>query len=124
MLKTLAAIAIGCLCASSALSEDVTALLAKPVNCANTIEDGKGLFYGFYQLGLKPIMAFTGSSYTKEGFTFASTYYIMYNIEDDKIAVLEAGPNGRVCVITGASAAWVSFDGDELSESILDMIRE
>lgn len=127
MIRKLALGAALCLYTNLALAEshlEATSLMAKPVYCSNTPDDGKAIFYGFTLLGMKPLIAFTGSSYTKEGFTFPSDYYIMYNMEDNLIAILQKGDSGNTCIITGASKAWISFDSEELSESVLDMFRE
>jgi len=98
-------------------------LYGKPVPC---LEDGPAdeLVLGFYELGLQPLLGFIGTTYSQEGFPFPSEYYIMYNMNDYQITILERMQNGTVCVITGASKFPVEFDTDKLNQAILGEYKD
>ena len=106
-----------------AQTNDKTLLLVKPVHCVDG-ETSRGILLDFYDLGMRPILGFVGNSFTKEGFQFASTYYIMYSVNEDKVVIIEKGSNNNMCIITGASKSWLTFDGEVLEELLLDIFRE
>ena len=100
-----------------------TDLMAKPIPCADA-EVGRSILYGFYELGLRPIMGFVGTSYTSAGKRYPSDYYILYNPEDNQLAIIEKFINGQICVVTGVSKSWMSFDSEKLEGLIFDMLEE
>lgn len=124
MFKKLALLLTCFLFISTAAAHSETMLMGKPVQCTLDSEVGRGLIFGFYELGLRPILGFIGSSYTTKGFKFPSEYIIMYNTEDNQIVVIETRRDGNICIITGSSKSWLSFDGEELEELLMDIFRE
>lgn len=124
MFKKLALLLMCFLFTITAPAHSETMLMGKPVQCTVDSEVGRGLIFGFYELGLRPILGFIGSSYTTKGFKFPSEYVIMYNTEDNQIVVIETRQDGNICVITGSSNTWLSFDSEELEELLLDIFRE
>lgn len=119
-----AIIATICLIATVTIAQQFKhKLYAKPVPC---LEDGPAdeLVLGFYELGLQPLLGFIGTTYSQEGFTFPSEYYIMYNMNNYQIAILERMQNDTVCVITGASEFPVEFDTDKLNQALLGEYKD
>ena len=97
-------------------AEIQTNFLGKPVLCA-PIENNMQAWQQLKDDDMLPLMGFAGNSFLQDGSKFSVNYYVMFDAEEQQVAIVEVQPSGFTCIIAGGTGD-VIFDGDELKDVI------
>ena len=93
-----------------------TNFYGKPVLCAPP-EDNMMAWQQLKDDGMVPLMGFPGNSFLNDGQKFKVNYFIAYDQEEQKVAVVEVQPTGFTCIIAGGTGN-VIFDTEHLRDLI------
>ena len=93
-----------------------TNFYGKPVLCG-TPEQQIEMWQQLKNDNFMPLIGFRGNSFLQDGKKFEVDYFVMYDPDSEKIAIMERQPSGFQCVIAGGSGN-VTFDPDEMRDII------
>ena len=80
-------------------------------------EDNMAAWQQLKDDGMVPLMGFPGNSFLNDGQKFKVNYFIAYDQEEQKVAVVEVQPTGFTCIIAGGTGN-VIFDTEHLRDLI------
>lgn len=93
-----------------------TNFYGKPVMCGSP-EEQIAMWQQLKDDNFMPLIGFRGNSFLQDGQKFEVDYFVMYDPEGEKIAIMERQASGFQCVIAGGTGN-VTFDPDEMRDII------
>ena len=89
---------------------------AKPVLCT-PLEKSMDMWAQIKRDDMKPLIGFRGNSFLEDGTKFNVDYFVMYDMKEQEIVVVERQDTGFQCLIAGGTGT-VSFDPEVLRDLI------
>ena len=103
--------------AATEINKSIVQLYGKPVPCGDG-DIALEMWEQLYADKLQPLVGFKGNAFRTDGSKHDTMYFVMYDAEDQQIAVVEKMPTGGTCLIAGGTGN-VSFDKEFLNKLIV-----